>query len=87
MDPVKKLLNSSAYAPRAMRAERAAAYFDISKSKFYELVAQGVLPKPVRIGSVKTWDRLELEAAYEGMKEQESAGHNPIEAHYGIGNE
>jgi predicted DNA-binding transcriptional regulator AlpA len=53
------------YPPRAMRAERAAAYFDMSKSAFLDLVARGILPKPTRIGGIVTWDRLVLDLAYE----------------------
>jgi predicted DNA-binding transcriptional regulator AlpA len=84
-EPTNLYRNSLSYAPRAMRAERAAAYLDIGRSKFHQLVAQGALPRPVRIGGIPTWDRLELDAAYEGMKEQDSERQNPIEAHYGIG--
>jgi predicted DNA-binding transcriptional regulator AlpA len=75
-----------AYPPRAMRADRGAAYLDMGKSKFLELVAQGRLPQPVRIDGVVTWDRLELDAAYEQMKREETGQRrNPIEDHYGIG--
>jgi predicted DNA-binding transcriptional regulator AlpA len=80
-----KLQDNYAYAPRAMRAERAAAYLDISKSKFLELVSRGRLPRPVKIDGITSWDRFDLDAAYESMKDQEEQRRNPIEAHYGIG--
>jgi len=73
-----KLQDNYAYAPRAMRAERAAAYLDISKSKFLELVSRGRLPRPVKIDGITSWDRFDLE-------DQEEQRRNPIEAHYGIG--
>jgi predicted DNA-binding transcriptional regulator AlpA len=62
-----KLHDHLAYPPRAMRAERAAAYLSISRSKFLELVEQGKLPKPVHIDSLALWDRLALELAFEQM--------------------
>ena len=80
-----KLQDNYAYAPRAMRAERAAAYLDISKSKFLELASRGRLPRPVKIDGITSWDRFDLDAAYESMKDQEEQRRNPIEAHYGIG--
>ena len=52
-------------------------------AKFLDLVRQRRLPQPTRIDGMTTWDRLELDAAYEAMK-QEEAKRNPIEAHYGI---
>ena len=36
-----KLQDALAYPPRAMKAERAAAYLDMSRTKFLELVDQG----------------------------------------------
>lgn len=58
----------TAYPPRAMRADRAAAYLDISPSSFLQLVADGVLPKPIRIRGMVTWDRCDLDSAYEDLK-------------------
>jgi hypothetical protein len=58
-----------AYPPRAMKAERAAAYLDMSRSKFLELVDRGVLPKPKMIDSMRMWDRLSLDAAFSEFQE------------------
>jgi predicted DNA-binding transcriptional regulator AlpA len=58
----------TAYPPRAMRVERAAAYLDISPAAFLRLVDDGVLPKPIKIRGMVTWDRLDLDAAYEDLK-------------------
>lgn len=66
-----KLSDRLAYPPRAFRAERAAAYLAMGKSKFLELVDEGRLPQPIRIDGITTWDRLELDAAYERMKQEE----------------
>jgi predicted DNA-binding transcriptional regulator AlpA len=59
-----KLQDGLAYPPYAMKAERAAAYLDMSRSKFLELVEQGRLPQPKFIGGIVVWDRLALEAAF-----------------------
>jgi excisionase family DNA binding protein len=82
---VEKFQNNVSYPPRAMRAERAAAYLDISKSMFLQWVAEGKMPKGTRIGGLRIWDREDIDAAYEALKESEGNQHNPIEAHYGIG--
>jgi predicted DNA-binding transcriptional regulator AlpA len=56
-----------------MRAERAAAYLDMSVSKFKQLVEDGRMPRPVRIDGGVTWDRLELDAAYDEFKDTDLA--------------
>lgn len=65
-----KLADRMAYPPRAMRAEQAAAYLSISKSLFLRLVEEQVLPLPTKIPGhdVATWDRFDLDAAYEDWK-------------------
>jgi predicted DNA-binding transcriptional regulator AlpA len=63
----EKLHDHLAYPPRAMRAERAAAYLSMSRSKFLELVDHGKLPKPTYIDGMVLWDRLALELAFEEM--------------------
>ena len=42
----RKLQDDVAYPPRAMKVERGAAYLDMSRTKFLELVGQGRLPRP-----------------------------------------
>lgn len=59
-----KFQDHLAYPPRAMKAERAAAYLDMSRSKFLELVEQGRLPKPKVIDGIRVWDRLAIDAAF-----------------------
>ena len=58
-----------AYPPRGLRAQRAAAYLGMSESAFLRLVDEGVMPQPVRIRGVTTWDRLDLDAAFENLKD------------------
>jgi predicted DNA-binding transcriptional regulator AlpA len=65
-----KLQDHLAYPPRALRAERAAAYLAMSKSTFLKLVSERVLPKPVEIGGMRMWDRLDLDAAFDDLKSE-----------------
>jgi predicted DNA-binding transcriptional regulator AlpA len=53
-----------------MKAERAAAYLDMSRSKFLELVEDGRLPKPKCIDGMRVWDRLALDAAVDDFPER-----------------
>jgi excisionase family DNA binding protein len=53
------------YPPRGLRAEQAAVYLGMGLSKFRELVEAGRLPKPRIIDSMRVWDRLELDAAFD----------------------
>jgi predicted DNA-binding transcriptional regulator AlpA len=68
----RKLADGLSYPPRAMRAEQAAAYLSISTSLFYELVADETMPPPVKMKNrqVALWDRLELDAAFDNLKDQ-----------------
>jgi predicted DNA-binding transcriptional regulator AlpA len=69
----EKLQDRLAYPPRAFRADRAAAYLGISTSKFHVLVEEGRLPKPVRLDGMTLWDRLDLDAAFERLKAEETS--------------
>ena len=63
-----KLADSLSYPPRAMRADRAAAYLDMSPASFLRLVDDGLLPLGHPIKGMKMWDRYELDAAFESLK-------------------
>jgi predicted DNA-binding transcriptional regulator AlpA len=65
-----KLSDRLSYPPRAMRAEQAAAYLSIGRTLFLELVAEGKMPRPVKIKGAATWDRFELDAAFDDLKEE-----------------
>jgi predicted DNA-binding transcriptional regulator AlpA len=45
----------------------AAMYIGISPSKFDELVAGGTMPRPVKIGGRKVWDKQELDLAFDEL--------------------
>jgi len=89
MSEARKLQDNFAYPPRAMRADRGAAYLDVSKSKFLDLVEHGKLPKPRQIDGIVVWDRLELDAAFEQFKtreiEERSGRRNTVDMVLGIG--
>jgi predicted DNA-binding transcriptional regulator AlpA len=53
-----------------MRAERAAAYLDIGTTFFFEMVDDGRMPPPVKMGKATLWDRLELDAAFDNLKDR-----------------
>jgi predicted DNA-binding transcriptional regulator AlpA len=72
--PARKYQDVTAYPPRAMKADRAAAYLDMSRSKFLELVARGDLPRPKIIDSMRMWDRLALDAAFSDFQESQEDG-------------
>jgi hypothetical protein len=65
---IDKLSDHLAYPPRGMAAERAAAYVGFGTTKFLEMVEEGTMPKPNRY---HRWDRLELDAAFEDLKDKE----------------
>lgn len=65
-----KLQDSIAYPPRGMRAERAAAYIGIGRTKFLELVERGLMPEPIEVDGMTLWDRLTLDAAFDNLQNQ-----------------
>lgn len=64
----EKLQDTFAYPPRGLRADRAAAYVGMSKTKFLELVDSGRMPTPLTIDGIRVWDRLDLDAVFEEIK-------------------
>jgi hypothetical protein len=50
-----------------MSADRAAAYCDLSKTKFLEGVDKGIWPAPKDADGVPRWDRLDLDAAWDAL--------------------
>jgi hypothetical protein len=62
-----KFQDGCAYPPRMMNADRAAAYVDISKTKFLEGVEKGVWPLARDVDGLPRWDRRDLDAAVDAM--------------------
>jgi hypothetical protein len=67
-----KLQDNLAYPPRGMDAERAAAYIGFGRTKFLEMVRDGRKPQPIDIDGNPRWDRRDLDAAWDDLKEQRS---------------
>jgi len=65
-----KLQDQLSYPPRGMCADRAAAYCDVSKTKFLEGVDNGTWPKPKDADGAPRWDRLQLDAAWDALEER-----------------
>ncbi len=78
-----KLADDLAYPPRGMRADRAAAYLGMSTSSFLRLVGTS-LPNGVPIGGMIIWDRLDLDAAFENLKNPEPKSENTMHKILGI---
>jgi len=72
---VRKLQDDLAYPPRAMKADRAAAYLDMSRSKFLELVDRGRLPKPKTIDGVPMWESDAVESVFDGFPQEGEVYH------------
>lgn len=70
-------MDSRSWPPRGMRAPDAALYIGIGKSKFFELVEAGHLPKPLRIDGCVVWDRLALDAAFGALNDKSANVENP----------
>jgi hypothetical protein len=70
MSRARRLQDDLAYPPRAMKAERAAAYLDMSRSKFLELVDAQRLPMPKVIDGIRVWDRLALDSAFNDFSDR-----------------
>jgi len=65
----KKLADVLGYPPRMMRLARAAAYLDVSASAFLRMVEEGAMPKPIVHHGVRMWDRIDVDAAIDDLKE------------------
>ena len=50
--------DSIAYPPRGLNREEAARYVGVSATTFDRLIAEGRMPKPLRVGKRVIWDRL-----------------------------
>ena len=55
--------------PRSLRADDAAEYLGMGKTKFLQLVEKGIIPRAFTIDSIKIWDRFNLDALIDEAKE------------------
>jgi excisionase family DNA binding protein len=56
--------------PRGLSRSEAASYIGISSSLFDQMVRDGRMPKPIRIGSRVLWDKRELDEAFDILKDE-----------------
>ena len=74
----------AAWLPRAMRADQAAAYLSMSKSMFLKLVGEKVMPESIKIRGMTMWDRLELDTAFDDLKNPDPESGNTMHKILGI---
>jgi hypothetical protein len=67
-----KFQDGCAYPPRMMNADRAAAYVDISKTKFLEGVEKGIWPLARDVDGLPRWDRRDLDSAVDAMSNRKT---------------
>jgi excisionase family DNA binding protein len=65
------------YPPRGLRADEAAFYLGMGRSKFLQLVEDGRLPKPRVIDGMRVWDRLALDAAFNDFPDRGDGDKRP----------
>ena len=63
--------------PRGLSRVQSAAYVGVSPRMFDELVADGRMPKPVRINSRVLWDRFQLDEAFAALSDTDRGGNDP----------
>jgi len=59
--------------PRGLSRLQAAEYVGLSPAKFDELVKEGKMPSPKRVGSRVLWDRLKVDEAFNALPGDEEA--------------
>jgi excisionase family DNA binding protein len=80
--PTRKIPDT-AYAPRMMRAIRAADYLGMSRRSFLRLVEEGEIPNPKIVKGMKLWDRLALDHWAEFLSENKPRKRNSFDRKYG----
>jgi excisionase family DNA binding protein len=56
--------------PRGLSRTEAASYIGVSPSYFDQMVKDGRMPQPIRVGSRVLWDRRELDEAFDALKDK-----------------
>lgn len=64
----------SSLPPRGLSRVQAAAYVGVSPGLFDTMVADGRMPKPVRINARTVWDRVKLDEAFAALADEERKG-------------
>jgi excisionase family DNA binding protein len=53
--------------PRGLPLQAAAAYVGVTEATFNSLVRDGRMPRPLTLGREQVWDRVALDAAFDGL--------------------
>ncbi|RVG84208.1 hypothetical protein CN221_33570 [Sinorhizobium meliloti] len=64
--------DQTAYPPRGMSREDAARYVGVGATKFDQMVADRLMPRPKKVGGRVIWDRLAIDAAFSDLPEEGS---------------
>ena len=59
--------------PRGLSRVLAAAYIGVSPATFDRLIADKLMPKPIRIYGRKVWDARKIDAAFDALDRSEDA--------------
>ena len=66
----KSLADNTRFLPRGLRREDAAFYIGVSPATFDEMVKDGRMPQPKRVGKRTIWDRRQLDASFEDLPDR-----------------
>ena len=69
---MSRAADSLSYPPRGLSREEAARYVGLGTTKFDEMVKEGKMPKPKRVGSRTVWDRVALDIAFTDLPDVDS---------------
>ena len=61
--------DSIAYPPRGLSRDAAARYIGVSPTKFDQMIADKLMPKPRRVGGGVIWDRVAIDIAFTDLPE------------------
>ena len=65
----RRVLDPIALLPRGLSADEAARYIGVGRTKFDDMVARGIMPKPKRIDGRQVFDRYAVDAAFADLPE------------------
>ena len=76
-EAAKKQVLPGGVLPRGLSRREAAAYVGISPVTFDRMIADGLMPKPVRIYGRVVWDIRAIDAAFEALDSTPHEADNP----------
>jgi predicted DNA-binding transcriptional regulator AlpA len=58
--------------PRGLNRQQAAEYVGMGATRFGEMVKEGLMPVPKRVGGRLVWDRYALDESFEALPDDET---------------